>query len=70
MGVEAAEGTDELIKRCFNYRKLGERGILIKFSKYNQNPNLDIPVIGLQTVKNIKDYGYEGIFLEKSVYKL
>jgi len=65
LGVEAAEGTDELIKRCFNYLKDGDPGILIKLSKYNQNPYLDIPAIGIQTLKNLKEYNYEGIFLEK-----
>ncbi|MDC0057524.1 LpxI family protein, partial [Alphaproteobacteria bacterium] len=65
LGVEAAEGTDELIKRCFNYLKDGDPGILIKLSKYNQNPYLDIPTIGIQTLKNLKKYNYEGIFLEK-----
>ena len=66
LGIEAAEGTDELIKRCSNYKKKGDKGILIKLSKYNQNSILDIPVIGLKTVKNIFKYKYEGIFLEKN----
>ena len=28
LGLEAAEGTDELLKRCFNYKKKGDKGIL------------------------------------------
>ena len=64
LGVEAAEGTDELIKRCLKYKKRGDKGILIKFTKYNQNKILDIPVIGLKTVKNLLKYNYEGIYLE------
>ena len=66
LGIEAAEGTDELIKRCFKYKKKGDGGILLKLSKYNQDTNLDIPVIGLKTVQKIKKYNYEGIFLEKN----
>ena len=66
LGIEAAEGTDELIKRCFNYKKKGDKGILLKLSKYNQNVNFDIPVIGMNTVKNIKKYEFEGLFLEKN----
>ena len=66
LGVEAAEGTDELIKRCFNYKKKGDKGVLLKLSKYNQDTNLDIPVIGLETIKNIQKYDYEGIFLENN----
>jgi len=65
LGIEAAEGTDELIKRCFKYKKKGDKGILLKLSKYNQDSNLDIPVIGLETVKKLKEYEYEGIFFEK-----
>jgi len=66
LGIEAAEGTDELIKRCFEYKNLGDKGILIKLSKYNQHSNLDIPVIGIETVKKLKAYDYEGVFLEKN----
>ena len=43
-----------LIKRCYHYKKKGDKGILIKLSKYNQNSNLDIPVIGIETVKKTK----------------
>ncbi|PPR46560.1 MAG: hypothetical protein CFH19_01185 [Alphaproteobacteria bacterium MarineAlpha5_Bin9] len=66
LGIEAAEGTDELIKRCNEYKKKGDKGVLIKLSKYNQDTRFDIPVIGLNTVKLIKKYNYEGIFLEKN----
>lgn len=66
LGVEAAEGTDELIKRCFNYKKKGDKGVLLKLSKYNQDTNLDIPVIGLETIKNLQKYDYEGVFLENN----
>ena len=38
----------------------------MKLSKYNQDTNLDIPVIGLETIKNIQKYDYEGIFLENN----
>jgi UDP-2,3-diacylglucosamine hydrolase len=66
IGIEAIEGTDNLIKRCFKYKKKGDLGIVIKLSKYKQNLYLDIPVIGLETLKNIKKYNYEGIFIEKN----
>ena len=66
LGIEAAEGTDELIKRCFKYKKKGDHGVLLKLSKYNQDSILDIPVIGLKTLNNLKFYKYEGIFLEKN----
>jgi len=66
LGIEAAEGTDELIKRCFKYKSRGDKGVLLKLSKYNQHANLDIPVIGIETVKKLKEYNYDGVFLEKN----
>ena len=65
LGVEAAEGTDELIKRCYKYKKKGDKGVLLKFSKYNQDKRFDVPVIGLKTFKLLKKYDYAGIFVEK-----
>jgi len=64
LGLESVEGTDNLIKRCFNYKKKGDKGILIKLSKYNQSSLLDIPTIGLETMKLLNDFDYEGVFLE------
>jgi len=64
LGLESVEGTNELIKRCFNYKKKGDKGILIKLSKYNQSSLLDIPTIGLETMKLLNEFDFEGIFLE------
>ena len=65
LGLEAVEGTDKLIKRCKDYKKSGDKGVLVKFSKYNQSDILDIPTIGEKTIKLLKDNDYEGIYLEK-----
>jgi len=65
LGLEAAEGTDKLIKRCKDYKKSGDRGVLVKFSKYNQSNVLDIPTIGENTIRLLKDCDYEGLYLEK-----
>ena len=64
LGLEASEGTDELIKRCFKYKKKGDQGVIIKLSKYKQNKVLDIPAIGINTMRLLKKYKFEGIFLE------
>jgi len=64
LGLEAAEGTDELIKRCNKYKKKGDNGVLIKLSKYKQSYLLDIPTIGINTIKLLKKYNYEGVYLE------
>ena len=65
LGLEAVEGTDNLMIRCHDYKKSGDKGILVKFAKYNQSNILDIPAIGEKTIKLLKDCEYEGVFLEK-----
>ena len=66
LGLEAIEGTDKLIERCNLYKRKGDKGIILKFSKKDQSNLIDIPLIGLETIKNIKKHNYEGIFLEKN----
>lgn len=50
IGVEAVEGTDELIKRCMPLYRKGDAGILIKLCKPYQNRTLDLPTIGPETI--------------------
>ena len=66
LGLEAIEGTDQLIERCYSYKRKGDRGILLKFSKKNQSKLIDIPLVGLDTIINIKKYNYEGVYLQKN----
>ena len=66
IGLEAIEGTDILISRCKNLKKNGDKGILVKFSKYKQSKILDIPTIGQQTIKLLIKNDYEGVYLEKN----
>ena len=66
LGLEAIEGTDELLKRCKEYKRKGDKGILFKFSKKNQSNLIDIPLIGLDTLKNLKKYNYDGVYLQKN----
>jgi len=66
LGIECIEGTDELIKRCNLYKKEGDKGILLKLSKYDQHSELDLPAIGLNTLELLKKNNYEGLFIEKN----
>ena len=66
LGLEAIEGTDNLIIRCKNLKKSGDKGVLVKLSKYNQSDILDIPTIGDQTINLLKENNYEGVFIEKN----
>lgn len=66
LGIEAAEGTDNLIKRCTSLRKDNKGGILIKILKTDQDARLDTPVIGPKTIINLKENGYLGLAIEKN----
>lgn len=66
LGVEAAEGTDQLIKRCFPFAKDGKASILVKMMKPNQDKRLDTPVIGIETVKNAISSNMAGIAIQKN----
>jgi DUF1009 family protein len=51
VAVEAFEGTDNLIRRA---GKIGSgRVVIVKVSKPKQDMRFDIPVIGLNTIKNL-----------------
>ena len=62
LGVEAIEGTDNLIERCAGLRgKSNKGGLLVKISKPQQNLNLDMPSIGIKTIENLIKYNYDGL---------
>lgn len=64
LGLEAVEGTDNLIQRCGPLQKEGPAGILVKMAKRNQSDLVDLPVIGPQTLKNVIHAGLRGIAFE------
>ena len=61
IGIEAAQGTDKLIKDSYNYINKNEKSILVKLAKIKQNLKADLPTIGLKTVKNCKKFNISGI---------
>ena len=66
--VEAMEGTDKMIIRAGelynNFFKNNDFGpVLIKIPKKNQNFNMDLPVIGLETIKKCNELGFSSIVL-------
>ncbi len=65
IGIEAAEGTDNLIKRCAALRKNPTGGVLVKAMKHGQDARLDIPTIGLETARNLAHYQYNGVAIQK-----
>lgn len=61
LGVEAIEGTDQLIRRCSDYKAQESGGVLVKMIKPDQDPSLDMPTIGINTLKNLHDAGFAGV---------
>ena len=70
LAVEAAEGTDAMLARIGTLRESlrgnadKKRGVLVKALKPTQDAKTDMPVVGVQTVKNAAAAGLAGIALE------
>ena len=61
LAVEGIEGTDQLLKRCKDYKRKGDGGVLVKLRKPQQDMRIDLPTIGAQTIKRAKESGLRGI---------
>ncbi|MBM3567943.1 MAG: DUF1009 domain-containing protein [Alphaproteobacteria bacterium] len=64
LGIEAAEGTDGLIRRCGALRQPGPGGVLVKLRKPGQERRVDLPTIGVDTVREAAAAGLAGIAVE------
>lgn len=64
LGVEAAEGTDELIERCGRLRHDGTGPVLVKLRKPQQEIRADPPTIGPATIARAAAAGFSGIVIE------
>jgi len=59
LAIEDQRGTKKMLSRL----KKKSEGILIKLPKKKQDLRMDLPTIGLQTLKDCKKYGLKGIVL-------
>lgn len=64
LGVEALEGTDELIRRCALLKPEEKGGVLVKVKKPNQEGRVDLPTIGTRTVELLAEAKFSGIAIE------
>jgi UDP-2,3-diacylglucosamine hydrolase len=70
VALEAAEGTDAMLERVASLRKAGRvkwsgrAGVLAKCAKPQQDLRVDMPTIGLATVKAAAEIGLAGIAVE------
>ena len=63
VAVEGRGGTQNLLKRLKN-KKLNDNGVLVKFPKKKQDLRVDLPTVGLKTLKQCKLAGLKGIVLK------
>ncbi|MBN8827669.1 MAG: UDP-2,3-diacylglucosamine diphosphatase LpxI [Sphingobacteriia bacterium] len=67
IAIEALEGTDEMLKRCVNLNKKHKYGgVLVKMPKQNQNIKIDLPTIGLNTLKLADKANLNSIAIQKN----
>lgn len=69
LAVEAAEGTDAMLRRCRDFPlalRGGEArtGVLVKRPKPNQERRVDLPTIGVETVRGAHQAGLAGVAVE------
>jgi DUF1009 family protein len=60
LSIEDRQGTKKMLSKL----KEKSEGILIKLPKKKQDLRMDLPTIGLQTLKDCKKYGLKGIVLK------
>ena len=67
--IEAAEGTDKMLKRVIEIRKKNKtihenKGVLIKIAKKNQSRLVDLPVLGPKTIEIVSKANLASIALD------
>ena len=63
IAIEGSEGTKNLLKKLKN-KKFKNNGVLVKFPKKKQDLRVDLPTVGLRTLKQSKSAGLKGIVVK------
>jgi len=63
VAVEGKDGTEKMLKKCES-KKFRNCGVLVKFPKKKQDLRVDLPTVGLKTLKQCKIAGLKGIVLK------
>jgi len=63
IAIEGKDGTEQMLKKCKS-KKFKNNGVLVKFPKKKQDLRVDLPTIGLKTLKQCKTAGLKGIVLK------
>ena len=62
IAIEGKGGTEIMLKKCKS-KKFKNNGVLVKFPKKKQDLRVDLPTVGLKTLKQCKTAGLKGIVL-------
>tara|TARA_Y100000816_G_scaffold100222_1_gene69836 strand:- start:1912 stop:2706 length:795 start_codon:yes stop_codon:yes gene_type:complete len=65
VAIEGVGGTQILLKKLKN-KKLKNNGVLVKFPKKKQDLRVDLPTVGLKTLKQCKLAGLKGIVVKNN----
>jgi len=63
IAIEGKGGTQKMLKRCKS-KKFRNKGVLVKFPKKKQDLRIDLPTVGLKTLKQCKSAGLKGIVIK------
>jgi len=63
VAIEDIDGTEKMLKKCKNI-KFRNNGVLVKFPKKKQDLRVDLPTVGLKTLKQCRIAGLKGIILK------
>ena len=63
IAIETSGGTEKMLKKCKS-KKFRNNGVLVKFPKEKQDLRIDLPTVGLKTLKQCKMAGLKGIVLK------
>ena len=63
IAIEGKAGTEKMLEKCKS-KKFRNSGVLVKFPKKEQDLRIDLPTVGLKTLKQCKTAGLKGIILK------
>ena len=66
IAIEGKGGTEKMLKKCKS-KKIENNGVLVKFPKKRQDLRVDLPTVGLKTLKQCKTAKLKGIVLKNKL---
>jgi len=63
VAIEGRGGTEKMLQKCKN-QGIKNTGVLVKFPKKKQDLRVDLPTVGLETLKQCKSSGLKGVVLK------